>query len=118
SGKQQIAGDASGNGLLTAYDSSLVGQFAVGVLPHLPVAVSQGSDWKFLRCDSYPVCTDPTYSYSPLSQAEVADFYALLYGDVSGNWQSATLASSQTSSASGLEDEAAAHDRILAAQLS
>src|SRR5207247_1189374 len=55
---QQLAGDVSGNGTVSAFDAGLVGEFAVATLSHLPVAVSKGNDWKFLRCDSYPACPD------------------------------------------------------------
>ena len=118
-GKQQLAGDVSGNGVVSAYDSGLISQFVAEKLAHLPVATTKNSDWQFLRCASYPSCTTPEYTYTPLSGPEVADFYALLYGDVSGNWAKAsTLASTQSSTPTEqLEAEAIENDRALAARL-
>jgi hypothetical protein len=118
-GKQQLAGDVSGNGTVTAYDAALVSQFAAQILNHLPVAESKGSDWQFLRCDGYPVCTDPAYSYTPLSGPETANFYAILYGDVSGNWQSATNLISTSAKARTIpeETEAIVKDRVAATRL-
>src|SRR5439155_6367659 len=40
SGNQQIAGDVSGNGVVSAYDAGLVSEFAVQSLDHLPVATT------------------------------------------------------------------------------
>ncbi len=118
SGKQQVAGDVSGNNVVTAYDAGLVAQFAVSLINHLPVATSTGSDWKFFRCDtlSNPLgtCADPVYTYTPLSGAQVANFYGVLYGDVSGSWVKASpLAGTSTSP----EDDAAAQDTVAAAKL-
>src|SRR5262249_20060563 len=117
--KQQIAGDVSGNGTVTAYDAGLVSQFAAQVVNHLPVATANASDWKFLRCDAYPFCTSPVYSYTPLTQPETSNFYALLYGDVSGNWAPATelLSSRNGSRTLPVEAEAIANDRVVAAEL-
>jgi hypothetical protein len=118
-GKQQLAGDVSGNGVVTAYDAGLVSQFAAQVVGHLPVATIKGSDWQFLRCDGYPVCTNPTYTYTPLSGPEIANFYAILFGDVSGNWEkAATLASmAAPSPTTQVEAEFIEKDRVAAAQL-
>ena len=114
SDNQQIAGDASGNGVLTAYDAGLVAQFAVDLIHHLPVATATGSDWKFLRCSAGPPCTAPVYSYTPINGPQVADFYSILYGDVSGNWQKAgPLADTITTP----EDEARAQDAGVAERL-
>src|SRR5207249_7671964 len=77
------------------------------------VATARGSDWQLLRCDSYPACTGPVYPYTPISQPETADFYAILYGDVSGNWHQATSSLAATAQ----EDEAIAQDRVTAAEL-
>jgi hypothetical protein len=119
SGKQQIAGDASGNGTVSAYDAALVSQFTTQVLNHLPVATLKGSDWQFLRCDGYPACTNPAFSYTPLTGPETANFYAILYGDVSGNWQKASSLVSTAAKVRPIpeEAEAAAKDRVIAARL-
>jgi hypothetical protein len=91
---QTVAGDVSGNGALSAFDAGMIAQFAAELLDHFPVATDSGSDWAFLRCDNYVDasthdCTTPEYVFDPLSQTESADFYAILYGDPTGNWQPA-----------------------------
>jgi hypothetical protein len=121
-GKQQLAADASGNGVVSAYDAGLVSQFAIASINHLPVATAQSSDWKFLRCDNYPNCAPVAeYSYPTLSQNETANFYAVFYGDVSGNWQSSTLLGSKKTGAALLdaqaETDAIAKDRLVASRL-
>jgi hypothetical protein len=107
-GNQRIAGDVSGNGAVTAYDASLVSRFAAENLDHFPVAETKGSDWEFLRCASPSNCTTPSYSYTPLTGPATADFYALLIGDVSGNWQSASGFTSFLTRSGTLPDERAA----------
>ena len=89
---QQIAADVSGNGSITSFDAARVAQYAVGLIEHFPVAEAAGSDWVFLRCDSYLAaddhdCTTPIYVHDPLLATETDDFYAMLYGDVTGNWE-------------------------------
>ena len=88
---QKFAGDVTGNGTTSALDASLVARFAVGLVDHFPVATTtaSASDWKFLRCGlSYPLdCVDPIYAFNPVTPAETGkDLYAILYGDVTGNW--------------------------------
>ena len=93
---QQVAADVTGDGTVSAFDASFVARFAAGLIDHFDVAVTTGSDWKFLRCDAYafpgdPGCGSPSYTFTPISQAESGkDFYAILYGDVTGNWQPAS----------------------------
>jgi hypothetical protein len=93
---QRVAGDVTGNGTVGATDASQVARFAIGMVNHFDVAATTGSDWKFLRCDNYaypgdPGCGGPVYDFTPLMQAETGrNFYAVLYGDVTGNWQAAS----------------------------
>jgi hypothetical protein len=85
---QILAGDVTGNHTISAFDASYIARFSVELVDHFPVAGS-GSDWKLLKCVStYPgSCGDPIYTYSPLLQPDpAANFYAILYGDVTGNW--------------------------------
>jgi len=94
SANQALAGDVSGNGQITSFDAARIAQFAAQLIDHFDVATSSGSDWRFLRCDTYDDATNqdcgaPLYLHTPLTQPEVGDFYALLYGDVSGSWQPA-----------------------------
>ncbi len=97
---QQIAGDVTGNGTVGAFDASFVARFAAGLIDHFDVATTTGSDWKFVRCDAYafpgdPGCGSPAYAFTPITQAEPGkNFYAILYGDVTGNWQPAAFFSS------------------------
>jgi hypothetical protein len=97
---QHVAGDVTGDGTVSAFDASFVARFAAGLIDHFNVATSTGSDWKFYRCDAYaypgnPGCGSPSYSFTPISQAETGkDFFGVLYGDVTGNWQPAALLAS------------------------
>ena len=89
---QQIAGDVSNNGSVSSFDAALVAQFAAQLVDHFPVADQLGSDWAFARCDNYTGafdhdCGDPLYVHDPLTQTETDDFFAILYGDVTGNWE-------------------------------
>jgi hypothetical protein len=94
---QRLAGDVTGNGTLSALDAAQVARFAVQLVDHFDVAITTGSDWAFRRCDAYafpgdPGCGAPSYSFTPISQAESGkNFYAVLYGDVTGNWAPAAL---------------------------
>lgn len=98
SGNQVLAGDVSGTAGVTSFDAARIAQFAARLIDHFEVATSPdvgtGSDWRFLRCDTYDDassqnCGAPLHLHDPLTQAEVGDFYAVLYGDVSGNWMPA-----------------------------
>ena len=100
SANQRLAADVSGNGSLTSYDSAKIAQFAVGLITRLPVAVTYGRDWAFVpapQSEPNMYVSNPT-AYSPgrilynpfiIESAENEDFYAILFGDVSGNWASA-----------------------------
>ena len=93
---QLLAADCSGDGFSTGFDSSLIAQVAVGVVPQCDVAARLASDWCFLP-DPAPEpnqsasdCSPPiqgSISYGPLIEpAENQNFVAILFGDVSGNW--------------------------------
>jgi hypothetical protein len=84
-----VAGDVTGNGALSALDASYIARFAVGLVDHFPVAITNQSDWKFEKCvPAYPGdCGAPAYSFNPFTEAQTGkNFYALLYGEVTGNW--------------------------------
>jgi hypothetical protein len=108
---QQIAGDVTGNGTVGAFDASFVARFAAGLIDHFDVAITTGSDWKFVRCDAYafpgdPGCGSPAYAFTPITQAESGkNFYAILYGDVTGNWQPAAFFASMAEKALPSIDE-------------
>jgi hypothetical protein len=122
---QRVAGDVTGNGTVGATDASQVARFATGIIDHFDVTLATQSDWKFLRCESYPYPGDPTcgapvYDFTPLTQAEAGkNFYAVLYGDVTGNWQPASGFSSPADRSGTSPEELAAmvSDQALAAQL-
>ncbi|HID92941.1 MAG TPA: T9SS type A sorting domain-containing protein [bacterium (Candidatus Stahlbacteria)] len=70
---QQIAADVSGNGLISSYDAALILQYTAQAIEHFPVG-----DWTF---------TPESRNYSSLSgNLTNQDYYGILYGDVSGNW--------------------------------
>jgi hypothetical protein len=118
SDNQVIAGDVSRISGVSAYDASLVSQFAVLLITHFELADDTGSDWAFVRCDNYTDasnndCVTPcVHLHDPLMQNEVDDCYAILYGDVSGNW---TLQSG--SSAAVEEPPVSEFDQIRAEEL-
>ena len=116
---QRIAGDVTGDGTVSSFDASFVGRFAASLVDHFDVATATGSDWKFLRCAAYafpgdPGCVSPAYNFTPISQAESgADFYAILYGDVTGNWEPSAGFVASAVAASAEERAAIALDREL-----
>jgi hypothetical protein len=121
---QQLAGDVSGNGSLSAMDASDVSRFAVGFVDHFAVATATGSDWKFLRCDAYGYpgangCQPASYSFTPLVGEQTGkSFFAILYGEVTGNWAPATAFSSAANTeTSAAEQAAAVSDAALGARL-
>jgi hypothetical protein len=128
---QIVAGDVTGNGSLGALDASYVARFSVDLVDHFPVAEGTetmqgtGSDWKFMRCDAYvfpgdPACGPAQFDFTPMVQAESdKNFYAVLYGDVTGNWQPAGGLVTPTNLRGTSPEEMAAmvSDRALAAQL-
>lgn len=99
---QGLAADVSGNATVSSYDAALVAQYSAFLIDHFPVAVSHGSDWKFLRCDGDlatncptvpPDPPDPLYAFAPrIVGPEVVAFFGVLYGDVTGNYPNLALA--------------------------
>lgn len=70
---QQIAGDVSDNGKISSYDAALILQYAVNIIEHFPAG-----DWTFIP---------ESINYESLDSDKInQDFVAILYGDVSGNW--------------------------------
>jgi hypothetical protein len=96
---QTLAADVTGDGTISALDASYASRYAVGLIDHVPVATTNGSDWLFLRCDAYafpgaPGCVPPVRLFTPIVQVESnLGFYAILYGDVTGNWLPTVAAS-------------------------
>jgi Dockerin type I domain len=100
---QSLAADVTGDGTVSTLDASLMLQFQVGLINHFPVSEAEvcGSDWIF-RPDAAAapnqtvvppmvankVCQQGEISFDPFV-APVAgqDFVAILFGDVTGNWE-------------------------------
>ena len=122
---QRLAGDVTGNGTLTGFDAAEVARFAAELVDHFDVAVTTGSDWKFLRCDAYtypgnPGCGAAVYEYNPIGAGVTGqNFYAVLYGEVTGNWQPApAFGSSSSTRETSLEEQAAFKtDQLAAARI-
>lgn len=73
---QELAGEVTGDGEITPFDAARIAQFAA----YVPQSSLTGS-WTFMPM---------SYSYTPLEEDMFdQNFDAVLYGDVSGNWQSA-----------------------------
>jgi len=125
SAMQEVAADVSGNGSVSSFDAALVSQLAVQILEHFFVAQNAGSDWAYYRCDNYvddasQDCANPLYVYDPLTQPEANPFYAVLYGDVTGNWEAPPPPGARAVSRepSQLEEASAAErDRLRGVQL-
>jgi hypothetical protein len=75
---QRIAADCSGNGIIQAYDASLILMYAVGDSTGL---ASLAGSWDFY-CESR--CYVPEIQYPDF--VGDADFTGILRGDVSGDW--------------------------------
>ncbi|MBI4722489.1 MAG: T9SS type A sorting domain-containing protein, partial [Candidatus Stahlbacteria bacterium] len=72
---EQVAAEVSGNGIITAYDATLILKYSVGKIIHF-----DAGDWEF----------EPNNRvYAPLTSTKTDENYkAILYGDPSGNWGS------------------------------
>jgi arylsulfatase A-like enzyme len=92
SSNQIIAADVTNDDVVSALDAARVAQLSARIpgREHFTVATDLGSDWRFVRCDSYPSCGDPFFLHNPLTGSVTDDFYAILYGDVTGNWSAGT----------------------------
>jgi hypothetical protein len=76
-----IAGDVTGNGILSSYDAALILQYAVCIRNHFPAGARPGQDtvdWAFRPPSRYY----PSLNANQLNQ----NYKAILYGDPSGNW--------------------------------
>jgi hypothetical protein len=115
---QEIAADVTGDGTVSALDAADVAQFAVELVDHFEAATSSGSDWRYFRCDRYvsaddESCDDPVFALSGWSGTFTGDFYAVLLGDVTGNWSPA-----ESAAARGPEDTLVrSRDRETAARI-
>jgi hypothetical protein len=99
---QLVAGDVTGNGTVSFLDAARILQFKVGLIPLFDVVTKCGSDWAFVPIPS-PVpnqmvtppfvagsCQMGKIEYTPLNGAAGnQNFQAVVFGDVTGNWQPA-----------------------------
>jgi len=81
---QTIAADVSGNGMVQFFDASYIAQYAVVLIEHFPVAVTNNTDW-------WP--DPPSNTYDPLTGNVTDDYLGILYGEVTGNWFGTMVAS-------------------------
>lgn len=101
SATQMLACDVTGNGSLTAYDATLLLQYAVGLIQEFPVTTACGDEWAFIP-DATAVanqtviaplpgaqsCTAGAIAYSALPESVSGQsFAAVVFGDCTGNWQ-------------------------------
>jgi len=108
SSMQQLACDVTGNGSVSSLDASRILQYVVGQIQRFPVATTCNSDWAFIPMPaaapnqqivqplvSTGTCQHGRITFNPLTAtATQQDFYALLFGDCTGNWQPPATASS------------------------
>jgi hypothetical protein len=99
---QRLACDVTGDGNLSALDAVRILQFSAGVIDRLPVADACKSDWIFSPSPAAPgqtiapsvsggVCQQGGILISQLlDPAANQNFDAVLFGDCTGNWSSAT----------------------------
>ncbi len=85
---QMIAADVTGNGAVSAFDASYILQLIVGLIDEFPT----GKDWTFVPVDfsisesNWNAAPD-SISFAPLNSDQTEqNFYAIVYGDVTGNW--------------------------------
>jgi hypothetical protein len=120
---QQIAADVTGDGSVSSLDAGRVAQFATELFEHFPVAVTNVSDWAHLYCGTYTDADNhdcgPAQSTHVLQgQFETADFYGILYGDVSGNWAPAGSRAVATEEAAIAAEDRRRADEMRAAGVS
>lgn len=101
---ESLACDATGDGTLSSLDAARILQLVVQRIARLPVAETCGSDWHFVPAPATlpnqtlvepevwsDSCRRGSVALDPLAdRAEGQDFYAVLAGDCTGNWSSAS----------------------------
>jgi len=89
---QLIAGDVSGNDSVMAFDAGLILQYTVGLINSFPVMPDSTHFWRFVPED-FPITlgnwssAPDSIAYIPLDSDTTDNYWGILYGDVSGNWQ-------------------------------
>lgn len=99
--EQQLAADTTGNGTVSVLDAVMILQLKAGLIKQFPVATACGSDWAFVprpaqgtgvqpkagndQCQRGAITVQPSLS----TPADGEDFDAVVFGDLTGNWQPA-----------------------------
>ena len=111
---QMIAADVTGNSYVTPYDASFILQYAVGLISAFPA----GSQWIFVPTN-FDINEENWFSapnsiaYLPLnSDQENQDFYGIICGDVSGNWNPPLLAKQNSISAKVEFGNTTSHENV------
>ena len=101
---QLLAADVTGNGTISVLDAVRILQLKAGLITRFEVAQACGSDWTFIPVPAPTpnqalttpqmrtgVCQAGSIAFEPLGDtATNQDFSAVLFGDVTGNWQPTT----------------------------
>jgi hypothetical protein len=99
SAEQQLAADVTGNGTVSVLDAVLILQYKAGLISQFPVATGCGSDWAFVPHPSAGTGIQPKgandqcqrgaidVQSTPATVSDAEDFSAVVFGDVTGNWQ-------------------------------
>jgi hypothetical protein len=100
--QQKLAADVTGNATVSSLDAARIIQFRLGIITKFQVATNCGSDWLFIP-DPSPAsnqtlvqpqispgfCQPGAIQFDPLvTPVDGQDFIAILFGDVTGNWNS------------------------------
>lgn len=90
---QMIAGDVSSNNAVTAYDAALILQYTVGLINKFPIMPDSSHFWRFVPedfaiNDSNWYYAPDSIAYSPLISDTTDNYVGVIYGDVTGNWES------------------------------
>jgi len=90
---QRIAADVTGDGSVSALDAANILQYSVGLIDQFPVMGAANDYWKFVTADFLIDDTNwwqssDSIAYLPLNTDHFnQDFWGIIYGDVSQNWQ-------------------------------
>lgn len=88
---QMLAADVTGNGQITAFDAARIAQFSAS-LPHQSL------------CGTWTIRPDTIRFIGLKRDTTAVNFTAILYGEVTGNWQ-ATGSSGKASDSTGVDSE-------------
>jgi glutamine cyclotransferase len=123
---QRLACDVNGDGIISASDAVLMLQYAVGMVPRMPVALRCGSDWAFapepaVMADQQRVapqvgsdsCVPGSIAFQLAAPAASQDFVAVLFGDCNGSWRSTPTVPPTPAATPTVGPPAALHVQVL-----